>query len=194
MKKIVVFAVMMLVAGSAFAAITGTPHDLSAAATETDEICVYCHTPHGAGAAGFAPLWNRTTINAATVYNSATLDAAVSLASVNTSDAPLCLSCHDGASLGSALNNPPAGGTPTGLTEITGGANIGTDLSNDHPIGFNYGDAATADAEINGSITLPIFDGDMWCSSCHDVHDNSNTPFLQLANGGSALCLTCHIK
>jgi predicted CXXCH cytochrome family protein len=34
----------------------------------------------------------------------------------------------------------------------------------------------------------------MWCSSCHDVHNNANAPFLNVANDGSALCLTCHVK
>jgi predicted CXXCH cytochrome family protein len=34
----------------------------------------------------------------------------------------------------------------------------------------------------------------VWCSSCHDVHDNANQPFLVMANTGSALCLGCHDK
>ena len=83
--------------------------------------------------------------------------------------------------------------TRTTLTDITGDANLGTALSNDHPVGFDYAAVVAADAEIQAT-TLPLYNGDMWCSTCHDVHDNTDTPFLQAANGGSALCLTCHIK
>ena len=198
MKKIVVlFAAMMLLAGAAFAGISGTKHDLSNGGAGSDEICVYCHTPHGAGAVGFAPLWNRTTANATDVYNSATLNATITLGGVNTSDAPLCLSCHDGASLDTALNNPPnaaASDPGTTLTDITGDANLGTALANDHPVGFDYAAVVSADAEIQAQSTLPLYNGDMWCSTCHDVHDNTDTPFLQQANGGSALCLVCHVK
>lgn len=32
------------------------------------------------------------------------------------------------------------------------------------------------------------------CSSCHDPHTANNQMFLRVANEGSQLCLTCHIK
>ena len=47
-------------AGQAAAQITGTQHNLSAqAGIDNDEICVYCHTPHGADTTVEAPLWNK---------------------------------------------------------------------------------------------------------------------------------------
>jgi predicted CXXCH cytochrome family protein len=32
------------------------------------------------------------------------------------------------------------------------------------------------------------------CGSCHDPHNNTNPTFLRIANTGSALCLSCHVK
>lgn len=32
------------------------------------------------------------------------------------------------------------------------------------------------------------------CGSCHDPHNNTNPTFLRIANTGSNLCLSCHVK
>jgi predicted CXXCH cytochrome family protein len=217
MKKVLLLAAAaMLLAAPAMAAISGTAHDLSstngtAFAGNSDEICVYCHTPHGASAAVNAPLWNRGTIASSAIYANATLDASITAALVDGSDAALCLSCHDGASLAVALNNPPTTGQPTFAGgQIVDGAttkgNIGTDLSNDHPVGFSYTAAlVSADGELEAKATIETgamagalsFGGgdEMWCSSCHDVHGVTGVDsFLRVSNASSALCLTCHIK
>jgi len=63
-------------------------------ATGGDELCVYCHTPHGA-TAGATPLWNRDLSGATYVpYQSSSLDATGIGQPGGTSK--LCLSCHDG--------------------------------------------------------------------------------------------------
>jgi predicted CXXCH cytochrome family protein len=202
MKKIIVLlAVMVLMSSSAFAAISGTPHDLSTVnATGSDEICVFCHTPHGGGTD--APLWNRTSVSVTASYNSATFNATTS----NTmGDATLCLSCHSGTAIAVALINPANAGVadPSALLTIGAAADIGTDLANDHPVGFSYTDSDSGDAEVVGIAVVDsnglglLFgsgDDEMWCSSCHDVHNNANTPFLTVDNAASALCLSCHIK
>ena len=214
MKKLLVMAALAtLVATSAFAAsgvITGSAHDLSAYSSNTDELCVYCHTPHGGSFD--APLWNRgvDSMAAYTAYTSATFDATASLA---VGDAQLCMTCHDG-DMSDALTNPPAGGQPDFLVPGPGGstfsstANIGGDaakLTNDHPVGFVYDTAlAGTDGELHDPAATPavdalLFAGEMWCSSCHDVHKPgtvaaSDIPFLRSTNNGSALCLTCHNK
>lgn len=208
MKKVLVLAVLAALVATSASALTikGTKHDLSNLGGQTiqgtsDEVCVYCHTPHGAASVGFAPLWNRNVANATSFYNNpaGSINATTTLAGVNASDAPLCLSCHDGASLNGALNNPPNGGgaNPAANLGATVATNLGTDLSNDHPIGFVYS-TATADTEINATPSLPVDFGStnnqMWCSSCHNVHDNANGAFLNATNAASALCLTCHIK
>ena len=209
MKKLLVMAALAtLVATSAFAAsgvITGSAHDLSGYSTNTNELCVYCHTPHGG--TNNAPLWNRglADMSGYNVFDSATLNATPTL---TVGDTQLCMSCHDGA-MNDTLINPPAGGSPDFVAlnaTFSTAANIGDDdLTNDHPVGFTYDTTlATADGELHNPATVPavaalLFTGEMWCSSCHDVHKPgtvalSDIPFLRATNDGSALCLTCHNK
>lgn len=224
-KALLLMTVAALIATPAFAGIRNTKHDLSSTSTAAtksnnyNEICVFCHTPHGGVTTLQAPLWNRSAglpaaLSAATdLYNSATLTSGVSTptavaTAVNASDARLCLSCHNGSSLGSALANPAnsaSGAQPAGLNNITGNANLGSTLTNDHPIGMVYA-SATPSSEFNsqtgsgatatvGGLPLYTASAVMWCSSCHDVHDNTKgTPFLNSTNAASALCLKCHVK
>ena len=197
MKKILVLvALATMVSASAFASdIATTAHNLAGAGSGVDEICAYCHTPHNGGTE--APLWNRGAgATGITYYNSASMDSTGGSAVTN--DAPLCLSCHDSATLTSTnLTNVPNGKTytPGSLSgAVSGNADLGVDLTNDHPVGMTL---ASSGAEIN---TAPVGVGlfgagdDVWCSSCHDVHDNTNAPFLIMSNTNSALCLACHNK
>ncbi len=208
-----------LFAAPALAAVSGTAHDLSSASgtdygADSAEICVYCHTPHEASTAG--PLWNRTNPSGITdVYGNpnGTINATLPV-NYDSTDAVLCLSCHDGSSMTAALVNPPNNvGTLTwnasagNSGNISGTANLGTDLSNDHPIGFVYDNTlVTADGELEAKATVEAVPGmagalsfggtndQMWCSSCHDVHNDTNTPFLRVSNASSALCTSCHQK
>lgn len=233
MKKVLVLTVAIaLLAAPAFAGIRNTKHDLSTTSTSGGsvistnytELCVFCHTPHGAVTGLLAPLWNRTgvlvTYAATDLYNNTSLEAGSApttvLAEVNASDAKLCLSCHDGTSLAGNLKNPAnssAGAQPTfnaSPADAVGiAANLGASLNNDHPIGMNYNTVQGTDGGLNvadaggfvlakdGVNELPLYGANtvMWCSSCHDVHDNSKgAPFLNTSNAGSALCLSCHNK
>ncbi|WP_157671888.1 cytochrome c3 family protein [Desulfuromonas soudanensis] len=199
------------------AVIKDTKHDLSSgnvngSGSNTDETCVFCHTPHGASASGTAPLWNRTndTTPTGTYGNpTGTMNAVPLAADVALTDAVLCLSCHDG-SIGNTLTNPPnsLGATALAVTAtLSAGANLGADMSNDHPIGMSYGDAITGgDTELVAAAGgLPLFSQTLsvagaktdvvWCSSCHDVHGKVGvSTFLQVTNAASALCTTCHSK
>jgi predicted CXXCH cytochrome family protein len=207
----------------AVTSIRNTKHDLSSSSDATvksnnyDEICIFCHTPHKAVDQLNAPLWNRSgtdTISIALYYNSATLDtqskqAAVS-AKVLASDVKLCLSCHDGASLTKTLANPSNlvnNADPGGpaYSNLTGDANLddghaaaGVDLHDDHPIGMVYNTIVSnkpGEWVATPVSSIKFYDGGvMWCSSCHDVHDNNAAPFLVTSNAASALCLACHNK
>ncbi len=134
--------------------IAGSPHDLSGLTTATDEVCVFCHTPHQAQSQSAieAPLWNKGIPNAATftTYDSTTIDGTIlTLGSVSIA----CLSCHDGSQAMDVVINAPGsrGVVPTvgaeldalaigAIGTITGTAgDLGTDLTNDHPIGVQYG-------------------------------------------------------
>ena len=182
--------------------ISGSAHDFSAETwNTTDEICIVCHTPHNADVSvADAPLWNHMlTSSTFTLYTSPTLDATLGQPS---GSSKLCLSCHDGSI---ALEN--FSGATGGTHFITGGALLGTDLSDDHPISFTYNTAlATADGGLNDPSTASsglggtiaedmLFNGIMQCASCHDVHNGAGVDNLLLkSNSASALCLTCHAK
>lgn len=217
MKKVLVLAAMLAMTATqalAFSSVVDSAHNMNNQASldsnASQEVCVFCHTPHGADVGNpNAPLWNRQAAGAITdFYNSATLDQTnsrpgVVSASIAASDAPLCLTCHGGsATVTSALLNPPNAGAPTwnAFTYASADANIELDLSNDHPIGMVYSAVQTADSAgffTPGAVTaggLQFFSGRMWCSSCHDVHDDSFYPFLATTNQASNLCLTCHNK
>ena len=74
------------------------------------EVCVYCHTPHGANTQIRAPLWNRT-VNKGTyeIYEkNRTLNQPIGQPGPNSLT---CLSCHDGTiSIDSIINMPGSGG------------------------------------------------------------------------------------
>jgi hypothetical protein len=151
------------------------------ASSET-QVCVFCHTPHGATPA-MTPLWNRQVSGATyQTYTSSSLDAqaiAGQLAQPGGSS-KLCLSCHDGTlaignvnvlnGAGSNISQgtqsitmtgtgaggvmPPGSGATTGFTRF-----LGTDLSNDHPISVTYNKLLTdRDGELRDA-TLNATDG-----------------------------------
>lgn len=202
-RTLLILAALALVAAPAIGQIAGTDHDMSAAEAN-GEVCVFCHTPHNA--APDVPLWNHTlsTVTTYQVYSSPTLDSSPTDFAGGTNVSSLCMSCHDGTVGLGSLVNPGPGGAPSnaGTTMGAVNANLGTDLTNDHPVAFTY-DAAlqTADGELvdpttlTGAVHLFGSGGDqVECASCHDPHDNTNQPFLVMSNNSSALCTTCHIK
>ena len=81
----------------------------AAGANSTSEVCVFCHTPHGATSPG-TPLWNRTLSGATyTPYSSSSLQATDIDVTAAAMAAPskLCMSCHDGTiALGNVANAP----------------------------------------------------------------------------------------
>ncbi|MBI3353019.1 MAG: hypothetical protein HY036_10640, partial [Nitrospirae bacterium] len=85
---------------------------------QTNEICVFCHTPHGANLAAAtsiqAPIWNRQLSSASyTLYDqvwSKSFEGKLNRGAP-TGYSRLCLSCHDGTvALGGVLNKPGSGG------------------------------------------------------------------------------------
>ena len=81
-----------------------------AARNNYGEICVYCHTPHGANTQIKAPIWNRT-INTGEykIYDKLrTLNRPIGQPGANSLT---CLSCHDGTiAIDSIINMPGSGG------------------------------------------------------------------------------------
>ncbi len=203
-RRIVVLslAVCVLLPGAGLLAdsVLDSPHNLSItgpgtvkSATE-EEVCVFCHTPHNARTV--APLWNREDPTSSYLsYTSDTIDATVGAPNGNSL---LCLSCHDGTiALGAVLSRPQEIAMAGGQRFISGRAEIGTDLRDDHPISFVYDDAATQDAGLLPTAALPSHtpldgSGQLQCTSCHDPHDNQAGDFLRIENIGGSLCTSCH--
>ncbi len=83
------------------------------ARNQYDDVCVYCHTPHGANSRIDAPLWNRTVNDVASyaIYDKPT--TLMRPTSVPGPSSLTCLSCHDGTiSIDSVLNMPGSGWDP----------------------------------------------------------------------------------
>lgn len=204
---LVVLTLLVVATPAAAGTIVGSKHDLSEALPTSQEVCVFCHTPHQPTGVTTDPLWNHTVTSTASfgVYASPTLQAAPTDIGGTATVSLLCMSCHDGTvGLGSLYNEPNLEGgeeTPTNVaTVIFGHGLVGTDLTNDHPVNFLYDTAlATADGELVDPASSPtveswLIDGTVQCSSCHDVHDPTYRPFLRAPRAQSALCITCHVK
>lgn len=83
------------------------------------EVCVYCHTPHGANTQmGAAPLWNRTKpAGPFKLYDKqTTLDRPITQPGPNSLT---CLSCHDGTTAIDSIINMPGSGGYSGAQETS---------------------------------------------------------------------------
>ncbi|MBL8747074.1 MAG: cytochrome C [Phycisphaerae bacterium] len=203
LKLTVATLVLAGLTSGAGAQITNSAHDFSSYSWSGGEICKPCHTPHFANTAA-GRLWNHTLSTATyTMFDGATGDS-----SDLDRESRLCLSCHDGTV---ALDSF---GGMTGTNFIPGGANIGTDLTNDHPIGrdavyptttstrFNPQNASHQVVSTWGTLRLKSWTNSagaeqfvVGCRTCHNVHNAGNfNHMLNFSNASSHLCLTCHIK
>lgn len=172
---------LMMVSSASMAAIQLTKHNLGLSrttngglfnaspnfTTATTEICIFCHTPHGADTKAQAPLWNRT-LSTATYQTYSSLGTST----LDSKEAPIgsvslaCLSCHDGTqamnvvinsqgsgtvgsvgvgtAAGAGGPNPGSFGEFTAMSEVAGEMiYLATDLRNDHPISIQYAGASS---------------------------------------------------
>lgn len=129
LAALMVVCVLALMGGISHAGVADTAHDLSYDGPKlnymTDQICVFCHTPHDAqrgidvttfgnatgthntSGDGALLLWNRAISNSSNtyqVYTSAQMDATLDRVRVYSL---LCLSCHDGVGAMNVLSNYP---------------------------------------------------------------------------------------
>ena len=182
-----------LISALAWAGIAGTPHDLSIR-LGTGQVCLSCHAPHKGLSPSAGPLWNHALSNASFTQNGAALAL--------TGSSRLCMGCHDGVTaVGNfGIANPAIHVSP-GLANLAiqnlPGANpandVGTDLSGRHPVSVIYPKANASMRPITTLAPLPLENGKVECSTCHDPHSSTYGNFLRMSNSGSALCITCHI-
>ncbi len=120
-------AALLTLSGPVSAGIADTRHNLGSgpglagrnAVTDTAEICVFCHTPHGGDTAAPVPLWNKRLGTAGAPAGGGTYKtyAQLQLPSLDGTEAPVgsvsmaCLSCHDGTqAMDNIINAPGPGG------------------------------------------------------------------------------------
>jgi predicted CXXCH cytochrome family protein len=198
------FVFCLFIIGQVNGGIETSKHNLSVsgtgdirAVTET-RICVFCHIPHNASPA--APLWNRADPGLNYIpYTSSTVDA---LPGQPTGNSLLCLSCHDGTiALGELLSRDEVIAMTQGITTLPADrrTHLGTDLSDDHPVSFDYTEAlAGSDGRLvspsllTEEVRLDRY-GQLQCTSCHDPHDDTYSDFLVMDAANGALCETCHV-
>lgn len=172
---------LLFAGSSAFAqSIVSSKHDFTTGGTaqgstgNTDEVCVFCHTPHGADTTAPVPLWNKvlnSNQGRFTRYSTLATPSFDSLEAPVGSVSLACLSCHDGTqAMDVVLNQPGSGGYNPAGAQIDSGAivamtgtpvpNLGEDLSNDHPISMQYGGGGASDGDTDGVFTGTLGDPD----------------------------------
>lgn len=216
------FAAILLGSGMAFAAsIVGSAHDFSEGNTTGStyfagvfyvddgsgfplyikEICVFCHTPHGAANPSGTPspyLWNRVSSPPATysyqMYTSTTVSTGNLTAPTGIS--LMCMSCHDGVTsiAVNSLQNAPGTGNPQVFvdTAMISGGSIYNAYAGAPPTywGANIGEATPTQKTINMSNDHPI--SFTWNYSKPDLYAAPQNPALRLFNG-KLECATCHL-
>jgi predicted CXXCH cytochrome family protein len=207
LKSLAASAVFIFASGTMFGALENSAHDFTGGAEDAwntgGEMCAPCHTTHN-GNAGVtdAPLWNRNLSAATfTLYDSTSSTVQATDIGQPSGLSLLCLSCHDGTIGLDAFGANKGSADVT--NKITGAAEMGIDLSNDHPVSFTFGPTLfAADGELKDPTSGPVSallkgagSDQVECASCHDVHnDQSIDGMLVMSNANSALCTTCHDK
>ncbi len=168
----------------------------------TDQICIFCHTPHSAtpestlwsrpdpGDMGSFPLYNSPLVIAGTYTGSSGTENISQYKDDGTypsGSSRLCLSCHDGVTAIGILNDGTTIamlGAQNMVTDNARGYFI-IDLSTSHPISFVYNDTVrdainsfrpgtTYRLPLNPAVFTPL-DGQnkMQCTTCHDPHTDT---------------------
>ena len=137
----------------------------------------------------------------------------------------MCMSCHDGVTsiaVGTLLNAPGSGSPEVSMDPLSTitfpgaignsvsfggwGANIGNarpgietkiDMSNDHPISFEWNLSLPGYIYPPSRSELRLFGASglrIECATCHSVHNNTHEPFLAMPNTNSDMCRACHDK
>lgn len=200
---VIALFVIVLMACSAWAQkskVIGSAHDVGGNG------CKSCHAAHNGSVAtggtdqgaGRILNWDRNfssqtfgTYDSPSLNNKAAEIGGLPIANTDPRmSSVLCMSCHDGVSTTTviAATNTAAVGNPTN--------SFG--LQNDHPVNMAHDptkDTSLAAVTAVTSAGLKLFgtSNTVQCGTCHDVHNNTNAPFLRKANTGSALCTTCHL-
>ena len=225
MKRLVlsgIIAAMGIFATGSFAQIAGSKHDLSNTANEiraanpadvNNEICVFCHTPHGSNDTFVgAPLWNKaidTTTTTYQIYGGGHTTAGTTVGQPG--DVSMaCLSCHDGVNaINSIINLPGSGGwssspsgnliaftTDGGLTTIPEGTTATmpagriTNIGDGNPNPDLRNDHPIGVAYTEGVASLRPITTDL--GSLGWPTEYQGKTIENLLRGGKVECVSCH--
>lgn len=201
--SVLVVAIIAMVATTAWsqkAGVIGTVHDVN------NNGCKSCHAPHNGAVAtggtnqgsGQILLWDRDfTTQTFGTYSSPTLNNTTAEIGTTTPAATeprlysfLCMSCHDGVTTPTLIG-------PTS-TRAVGNPTNSFGLQNDHPVNMNFDPTQDTGLASLASVTtagLVLYGASntVQCASCHNPHNDTNSPFLRRSNVNSGLCLTCHL-
>lgn len=209
---VVLFSASTYAQGVQTSVIANTPHnflgeswnDANTGGTGS-QMCQPCHTPHNAVHKGEA-LWNHQG-SLESVYTNWETRTVNTTNGANTytervvgETSKLCLDCHDGqialsAFGGGSGNGATMGGTPG----VYGSDNLGTDLTDDHPINVPYAIMSSGVLKPNvevtkGSVYIKPITG--WDATTNALtYGGAGTGKLRLTNTGTDYridCTTCH--
>jgi hypothetical protein len=168
----------------------------SASATGgTSEVCIFCHTPHHGSTN--APLWNKGAQSTTNYTTYGTTVAGTSGETTPGAATLACLSCHDGVNTFDTIVNYPGksgkgtnangGSVQTDMGWVftedgnvmsdymtSGRLNLGTDLTNDHPVSISY-NAGTAASLRPTNVVISSVDlsNDVMTAGDHDVNSSA---------------------
>lgn len=216
---LIAFSVLALFQADLLAGVSGSKHDLSINGSsqfkfDTDQVCVFCHTPHGANSAvtgakfvngtglvdgdGSLLLWNRELSNATTFVPYTSESVTNTITTIRTYTL-LCMSCHDGVgAMNILVRNPGPPGWDT-LEPLGGYSKLGEVLDGEGPIGWgpNIGEMVPGDTEMHLKNDHPISinygDCGDGCNPIEDVEDAGLRFYPDEENELlSVECSTCH--
>ncbi len=129
------------------------------------EVCVYCHTPHGANSTVAAPLWNRTvTQRNYTLFSSGTAQQDITQPGPNSLT---CLSCHDGATAIDSVINMP--------TQLAGAFRAGYSQAQETSVNSGFLDQWSGNqlgmpgpGDAGGEGHAGLNSGGTLCVACHN--------------------------
>jgi predicted CXXCH cytochrome family protein len=204
-------AAALLPLAVAFASITNSKHDLSSTSTaaikstDTDQICVFCHTPHKAMSTSV--LWNHSaSANTSFSWGGVTQTSGGTLLPTGISARSLrCLACHDGSvALGDVTNFGGAatvlGVSGTGvdgtgkLTDAYYVVGASGNLGGNHPVGIPYPGQSGQYNGISTTVTSGAGTGYVAASAITGSATTTVKLFSDIANPTvvGVECGSCH--
>ena len=162
------------------------------------EVCVYCHTPHGANQTIDAPLWNRTikVTNYQTYDELGTTSLTQAVTSTPGPASLTCLSCHDGQTAIDSIINMPGSGLGNNAQATTQSTSfLDQWTGNGGPagshLGLNSADGVLGNGEGSAFLTYtPCTPGSS--PFCIDLPGFGWVDVLTGSAEAGKGCMTCH--